>query len=138
MKFAPRDSRRPFATELVNNGLPIHIGAALLGHLDIRTTRGYVAVFEEDVITRYQQFLAQRRSMCPVEEYREPTAEEWSDFRDHFDKRRVELGSCGRPTGRPAPTNSPASAARCSASTEDAAPPRRTGGGSRRPPQTRS
>jgi hypothetical protein len=26
----------------VNNGLPIHIGAALLGHLDVQTTRGYV------------------------------------------------------------------------------------------------
>jgi site-specific recombinase XerD len=31
-----------FATDLVKNGLPIHIGAALLGHLDIQTTRGYV------------------------------------------------------------------------------------------------
>ncbi|MFI9650304.1 tyrosine-type recombinase/integrase [Streptomyces sp. NPDC052040] len=101
VKFAPHDFRRLFATELVNNGLPIHIGAALLGHLDIRTTRGYVAVFEEDVITHYQQFLAQRRSVRPAEEYREPTAEEWSDFQDHFDKRRVELGSCGRPYGTP-------------------------------------
>ncbi|MEU0031731.1 hypothetical protein [Streptomyces sp. NPDC006335] len=39
--------------------------------------------------------------MRPAEEYREPTAEEWSDFQDHFDKRRVELGSCGRPYGTP-------------------------------------
>jgi integrase len=31
MLFTPHDFRR-FATELVNNGLPIHIGAALLGH----------------------------------------------------------------------------------------------------------
>jgi hypothetical protein len=28
---------------LVNHGLPIHIGAALLGHLNLETTRGYVA-----------------------------------------------------------------------------------------------
>ncbi|MEV6424907.1 tyrosine-type recombinase/integrase [Streptomyces sp. NPDC051662] len=60
--FAPHDFRRLFATELVNNGLPLHIGAALLGPLDTRTTRGYVAV---------------------------------------FDRRRVELGSCGRPYGTP-------------------------------------
>jgi site-specific recombinase XerD len=60
IRFAPHDFRRLFATELVNNGLPIHIGAALLGHLDIRTTRGYVAVFDEDVISHYQQFLARR------------------------------------------------------------------------------
>ncbi|WP_143660147.1 tyrosine-type recombinase/integrase, partial [Streptomyces sp. WZ.A104] len=99
--FAPHDFRRLFATELVNNGLPIHIGAALLGHLDIRTTRGYVAVFDEDVISHYQQFLARRRSARPQEEYRKPTTEEWNDFQEHFDKRRVELGSCGRPYGTP-------------------------------------
>ncbi|MEU9367201.1 site-specific integrase [Streptomyces avermitilis] len=46
IRFAPHDFRRLFATDLVNNGLPIHIGAALLGHLDIQTTRGYVAVFD--------------------------------------------------------------------------------------------
>lgn len=34
----------------MNNGLPIHIGAALLGHLNLQTTRGYVAVFNEDVV----------------------------------------------------------------------------------------
>ncbi|MCX4826105.1 site-specific integrase [Streptomyces sp. NBC_01142] len=99
VKFAPHDFRRLFATELVNNGLPIHIGAALLGHLDIRTTRGYVAVFDEDVISQYQQFLARRRAERPKDEYRDPSTEEWSDFQQHFDKRRVELGSCGRPYG---------------------------------------
>ncbi|MGW2512131.1 tyrosine-type recombinase/integrase [Streptomyces scopuliridis] len=97
MDFAPYDLRRLFATELVNNGLPIHIGAALLGHLDIRTARGYVAVFDEDVISHYQQFLARRRAERPTTEYRECTRAEWTDFQDHFDRRRVELGSCGRP-----------------------------------------
>ncbi|MFB7611230.1 tyrosine-type recombinase/integrase [Streptomyces gardneri] len=99
--FTPHDFRRLFATELVNNGLPIHIGAALLGHLDIRTTRGYVAVFDEDVISSYHQFLARRRAERPKEEYRDPTPEGWTDFQEHFDKRRIELGSCGRPYGTP-------------------------------------
>jgi integrase len=40
--FTPHDFRRLLATDLVNNGLPIHIGAALLGHLNLQTTRGYV------------------------------------------------------------------------------------------------
>ncbi|MFJ1797223.1 tyrosine-type recombinase/integrase [Kitasatospora griseola] len=101
IKFSPQDFRRLFATELVNNGLPIHIGAALLGHLNIQTTRGYVAVFDEDVISHYQQYLAQRRAERPTDEYREPTRAEWDDFQEHFDKRRVELGSCGRPYGTP-------------------------------------
>lgn len=99
LHFTPHDFRRLFATDLVNNGLPIHIGAALLGHLNIQTTQGYVAIFEEDVIRHVQDFLARRRAMCPEEEYRPATREEWQEFEEHFDKRKVELGSCGRPYG---------------------------------------
>lgn len=101
MKFTPHDFRRIFATELVNSGLPIHIGAALLGHLDIQTTRGYVAVFDEDIVRHYQQHLNQRRQTRPTTEYDGPTPEEWTEFEEHFDRRRVELGSCDRPYGTP-------------------------------------
>lgn len=100
-KFTPHDFRRIFATELVNSGLPIHIGAALLGHLNLQTTRGYVAVFDEDVVRHYMAHLAERRQVRPVEEYRETTTEEWEEFEEHFDKRKVELGSCARPYGTP-------------------------------------
>src|SRR4051812_23497540 len=72
VKFAPHDFRRLFATELVNNGLPIHIDAALLGHLNIQTTRGYVAVFDDDVVRHYQEFLDRRRAQRPESEYRVP------------------------------------------------------------------
>ncbi|MGV9368118.1 tyrosine-type recombinase/integrase [Amycolatopsis sp. NPDC003731] len=101
LSFTPHDFRRLFATELMNNGLPIHIGAALLGHLNLQTTRGYVAVFEEDVVRHYQDFLARRRDVRPDGEYRPTTAEEWGEFEEHFDKRKVELGSCARPYGSP-------------------------------------
>ncbi len=101
IRFAPHDFRRLFATDLVNNGLPIHIGAALLGHLNVQTTRGYVAVFEEDVIRHYQEFLDHRRAERPHGEYRKPTEAEMAEFEEHFDKRTVELGSCGRPYGTP-------------------------------------
>jgi hypothetical protein len=100
-RFTPHDLRRIFATELVNSGLPIHIGAALLGHLNIQTTRGYVAVFDEDIVRHYVAFLDQRRELRPIEEYRDATSEEWAEFDEHFDKRKVELGSCGRPYGTP-------------------------------------
>jgi hypothetical protein len=127
--FSPHDFRRLFATELVNNGLPIHIGAAPLGHLNVQTTRGYVAIFEEDVVRHYQEFLDRRRARRPDGEYRQPTPEECDDFTGHFDKRKVELGSCGRPYGTPCqhehacvrcpvlstnsrPTSSPAASAR--------------------------
>lgn len=97
LKFAPHDFRRLFATDLVNAGLPIHIGAALLGHLNLETTRGYVAVFDDDVVRHYQSHLARRRGMRPDEEYRPVTDQEWAEFEEHFDKRKVELGNCGRP-----------------------------------------
>ena len=86
-----------FATDLVNHGLPIHIGAALLGHLDVQTTHGYVTVFNEDVIRHYQTHLAGRRAARSAREYRAATATEWDEFEAHFDKRKVELGQCGRP-----------------------------------------
>ena len=101
IRFSPHDFRRLFATDLVNNGLPIHIGAAVLGHLNVQTTRGYVAVFEEDVVRHYQQFLDRRRAQRPAGEYRTPAVAEMTEFEEHFDKRRVELGSCGRPYGTP-------------------------------------
>ncbi|MFF3518505.1 hypothetical protein [Streptomyces sp. NPDC002573] len=53
------------------------------------------------MISNYHQFLARRRAERPKEEYRNPTPEEWTDFQEHFDKRRIELGSCGRPYGSP-------------------------------------
>jgi hypothetical protein len=97
--FTPLDFRRLLATELVNSGLPIHIGAALLGHLNVQTTRGYVAVFDEDVVRHYQEFLHRRRAHRPREEYRSVTNTEWAEFEEHFDRRKVELGNCARPYG---------------------------------------
>lgn len=99
--FRTHDFRRLFATDLVNHGLPIHIGAALLGHMNLETTRGYVAVFEEEVVRHYQAHLQRRREMRPVSEYRSVTREEWIEFEEHFDKRKLELGNCGRPYATP-------------------------------------
>jgi Phage integrase family len=99
--FTPHDFRRLLATDLMNNGLPIHIGAALLGHLNLQTTRGYVAVFNEDVVRHYQEFLDRRRHVRSTDEYRSVTDTEWAGFEEHFDRRKVELGGCARPYGTP-------------------------------------
>lgn len=84
VRFTPHDFRRLFATNLVNHGLPIHIGAALLGHLNLQTTRGYVAVFNDDLIRHYARFLEERRLRRPAEEYRPATEAEWVEFEEHF------------------------------------------------------
>ncbi|MFI0897702.1 tyrosine-type recombinase/integrase [Streptomyces sp. NPDC020983] len=99
MTFTPHDFRRLFATDIINGGLPIHIGAALLGHLNLQTLQGYVAVFAEDVVAHYQRFLNHRRTLRPESEYTDVSPEEWADFEEHFDKRKVELGNCARPYG---------------------------------------
>lgn len=101
IRFTPHDFRRLFATGLANNGLPIHIGAALLGHLDVQTFHGYVTVFQEDVVRHYQAHLANRRAARPAADYRPATDQEWAEFEEHFDKRKVELGQCGRPYATP-------------------------------------
>lgn len=101
LRFTPHDFRRIFSTQTVNAGLPIHIAAKLLGHLDLNTTQGYVAVYPEEVIRHYRQYVHQRRTERPAEEYREPSDTEWQDFRDHFTLRKVALGTCDRPYGTP-------------------------------------
>ena len=63
MQVYPHDFRRLFATDLVNHGLPIHIGAALLGHLDVQTTYCYVTVVQEDIIHHYRTHLVGRRAL---------------------------------------------------------------------------
>jgi integrase len=84
LRFTPHDFRRLFTTDAVNSGLPIHIAAAVLGHRNLNTTRGYAAVYPAEVIRVYQQFIHTRRAERPTEEYREPTEAEWAEFERHF------------------------------------------------------
>lgn len=101
IRFTPHDFRRLFATDAVNNGLPLHIAAALLGHLNLDTTRGYTAVFPEHLITAHHAFIERRRKLRPLEEDRIADADEWAEFEQHFLLRRVALGECHRPYGTP-------------------------------------
>ncbi len=101
LRFTPHDFRRIFATEAVATGLPVHIAAKLLGHQNLATTQGYIAVYDQDVIDHHRAFIARRRSIRPSAEYREPTDAEWTEFLGHFERRKVELGTCGRAYGTP-------------------------------------
>jgi integrase len=101
LRYTAHDFRRMFTTEAVAGGLPVHIAARLLGHASLATTQHYLAVFQDDLIAAYRGFLSRRRSARPEAEYREPTTEEWREFQDHFELRKVSLGTCGRPYGTP-------------------------------------
>ena len=100
MRFTPHDFRRIFATEAVASGLPVHI-AARSWAMTPSTTQAYVAIYDNDVIDHHRAFIARRRSLRPGEEYREPTDTEWEEFLTHFERRKVELGVCGRAYGTP-------------------------------------
>ena len=99
LHYTPHDFRRMFVTEAVTGGLPVHIAAKILGHHSLDTTQGYLAVFQHDLVRAYRAFVDSRRSVRPAAEYREPTDEEWREFQQHFELRKVALGTCGRPYG---------------------------------------
>lgn len=99
--FTPHDFRRLFATDALSTGLPLHIIASLMGHLNLDTTRGYTAVFPEHLIAAHHAFIERRRLLRPFDDLRPAHDDEWADFEDHFLKRRVALGDCHRPYGTP-------------------------------------
>jgi len=99
IRLTPHDFRRIFATEAVAGGLPVHIVAKLLGHESLTTTEAYTAVYPEDVVRHFRGFITRRRATRPTEEYRDPTDTEWDEFHQHFHRRKVELGTCGRGYG---------------------------------------
>ena len=101
LRFTPHDFRRIFATEAVAAGLPVHIAAKLLGHQTLNTTQGYIAIYERDVIEHHRAFIERRRALRPTDEYRDVTDDEWDEFIGHFEKRKVELGTCARPYATP-------------------------------------
>lgn len=86
---------------MISTGLPIHITATLLGHLNLDTTRGYTAVFPDEVIQAHRHFIERRRTQRPHGEFRDATTDEWHEFEDHFLLRKVALGDCHRPYGTP-------------------------------------
>jgi integrase len=101
LKYTAHDFRRMFTTDAVTGGLPVHIAAKILGHRTMATVETYLAVFQDDLISAYRSFLDKRRALRPEAEYREPTDQEWREFEEHFEKRKLELGTCGRPYGTP-------------------------------------
>lgn len=99
VRFHNHDVRRIFATEAVMTGFPVHILAKVLGHSSLETTMRYVLVYGEDVYRSQQAFFERRRALRPSAEYREPTDEEVEEFLGHFERRQLELGTCGRAYG---------------------------------------
>ncbi|MFI9586331.1 hypothetical protein ACIHCQ_31845 [Streptomyces sp. NPDC052236] len=58
-----------------------------------------LAIYPSDAIEAHRAFIARRRALRPVEEYRAVTPEEWQEFLGHFERRKLALGDCGRAYG---------------------------------------
>lgn len=99
LKFQPHDFRRIFITDAILNGLPPHIAQVIAGHSNINTTMGYNAVYPAQAIEAHRSFISRRRSLRPSGEYREVISEEWKEFLNYFERRKLALGSCGRAFG---------------------------------------
>jgi integrase-like protein len=101
LRLTPHDLRHLFATNAVQDGLPVHVLKEVLGHRDLSTTQQYVAVYPEHVIDAFHAHLAARRLLRPTDEYATPTAGELERFFEHFPRRRLALGDCVRPYESP-------------------------------------
>ncbi|MFE2261729.1 tyrosine-type recombinase/integrase [Streptomyces griseosporeus] len=99
LTFQLHDFRRIFITDAILSGLPPHIAQVIAGHSSINSTMGYAAIYPVDAIEAHRAFIARRRSLRPIEEYRAVTPQEWNDFLGHFVKRKLALGNCGRAFG---------------------------------------
>ena len=100
--YLSRTIRRLFTTTTVQDELPLDIGSKILGHRHLNSTQPYTAVFQVELIGTYRAFVACRRSVRPVEEYREPTPQRVGRVRGTITQRQVELGPVPAPTDRAA------------------------------------
>jgi hypothetical protein len=84
-------ARPPISSGTSPRRPPSWRGPTGLGHVRL-------AVAQPDLVERP---LLARCARHPPQEYRTPTDDEWHDFQQHFQTRKVELGDCGRPYGTP-------------------------------------
>lgn len=99
LRFQPHDFRRIFITDAILNGMPPHIAQVIAGHESIETTLSYNTIYPTVAIEAHRAFIARRRKLRPIEEYRAVTPEEWQEFLGHFERRKLSLGDCGRAFG---------------------------------------
>jgi integrase len=123
LSFTPHDFRRLFATDLVNNGLPIHIGAALLGHLNLDTTRAAMSPSSMKMLSGITGTSSPVGAPCArARNTGRPARTRWPSSRNTSTSARWSSALAAAPMARPASMSMPASAARCCTSTPRCCP----------------
>jgi integrase len=100
----PHDCRRLFASEHLNNNVPVHVIQALLGHATIDTVMVYAKLYPWHLIEEYRKAVRGVYGAVHGEEsFRNPTAEEWATFTQSCSMRDMGTHLCALPTGEHCP-----------------------------------
>jgi len=96
----PHDCRRLFASEHLNNNVPVHVIQALLGHATIDTVMVYAKLYPSHLIEEYRKAVRGAYGAVHGEDsFRNPSAEEWAAFTASCSMRDMGTHLCALPTG---------------------------------------
>jgi hypothetical protein len=100
----PHDCRRVFASEHLNNNVPVHVIQALLGHASPETVMIYAKLYQSKLIEEYRKTVRGLYNAHYGEEgLKNPTREEWTAFAASCNLRDMGTHLCALPTGEHCP-----------------------------------
>jgi len=100
----PHDCRRVFASEHMNNNMPVHIIQALLGHASPDTVMIYAKLYPSQLIEEYRKTVRSLYNAYYGEDgLKNPTEEEWAAFTASCNLRDMGTHLCALPTGEHCP-----------------------------------
>ena len=100
----PHDCRRVFASEHLNNNMPVHLIQALLGHSTMDTVMVYAKLYPQHLLDEYRKTMRGLYKAVHGEgSLRNPTAAEWAAFEASCSLRDMGTHLCALPTGEHCP-----------------------------------
>jgi site-specific recombinase XerD len=100
----PHDCRRVFASEHLNNNMPVHVIQALLGHATPDTVMVYAKLYPQHLLDEYRKTVrGLYRAVHGEGSLRNPTVVEWAAFEASCSLRDMGTHLCALPTGEYCP-----------------------------------
>lgn len=102
LQVRPHDLRRLFVTNRLDEGMPIEVVAAIVGHRKLDTTAGYNTITHRRVVESYLRYTTKKREQRPATEHTVDSAtaqQAMAAFQEKFEGRRTSLGPCMRGWG---------------------------------------
>jgi hypothetical protein len=100
----PHDCRRVFASDHLNNNVPVHVIQALLGHATLDTVMVYAKLYPSTMVEEYRKAVRGLYNVFHGDDgLRNPTTEEWAAFTVSCSLRDMGTHLCALPTGEYCP-----------------------------------